>query len=205
MKLTTLFAGVAMAIACATGPAMAGVTTTINPVSDGSLYICLGCNPNPVDFGGQVLVAGYIQGDVRFATSAIPAGQLKNAELTLSPSAWPVWGSEVQVYGYTDSGPTLSLADANRGTLLGQIDFANLYSGPESLDVTPFLRTNHGAYIGFDLISNGTDFFSAPTLSVTLSPVPAPAPEPSVWVLMMAGVGLLGAALRRRWAGLRAA
>ena len=43
---------------------------------------------------------------------------------------------------------------------------------------------------------------TTPTTPVTPEPVPGPVPEPSTWLMLIGGVGLLGAGLRRRRIGL---
>ena len=85
----------------------------IDPTSDGSLYVCPGCNV--VSDGDYVVAAGYIQGDVKFASNSI-SGAVTQALLSLNPYALPLFGTEVSVYGYgTAIGASELAADTPEG------------------------------------------------------------------------------------------
>ncbi|HEY8851338.1 MAG TPA: hypothetical protein VIM36_04090, partial [Gemmatimonadaceae bacterium] len=81
---------------------------TVDPTSDGSLYTCDGCNV--VSDGAYVLTAGYIQGAVKFSSVPI-VGTITQAFLTLNPYALPLFGTDVDVYGYGTSIGPLDLTD----------------------------------------------------------------------------------------------
>ncbi len=179
-------------------------STVVTPTSDASLYICDGCNPNPVD-GGDVLVAGYIQGDIRFSMATLQGPQ-SQVLLTLNPYALPLWGQDVAVYGYGASTSELHLSDADAGTYLGTLVLPdNLGFGQDaSFDVTSFVDSVRSPYVGFDLRSNGTDSFSSleynyghPAELIATAATSA-VPEPTSAALSMAGLLVLATAARRR-------
>lgn len=133
---------------------------TINPVADGSLYTCAGCNT--VSDGAYVLTSGYIQGAVKFSTASI-TGIVSKALLTLNPYGLPLWGSTVDVYGYGTTIGALDVTDANAGTLLGTLTLpANLSYGQDAyFDVTALFTSANSPYVAFNLRSTGTDVFSS--------------------------------------------
>lgn len=154
---------------------------TIDPASDGSLYTCAGCTV--VSDGAYVLASGYIQGVVKFPTTAIPA-TITQAFLTLNPYALPLFGESVDVYGYgTPLGP-LADTDANAGTFLGTLFLpAGLGYGQDVLfDVTAFVAGTVAPYLAFNLRSVGTAVFSSleynyghPAQLLVTTAVPEPA------------------------------
>lgn len=152
----------------------------LNPVSDGAIYTCVGCNP--VADGAYVLVAGYIQGIVKFSTAQI-GPNLTQATLSLNPYGLPLFDKTVDVYGYGTSEGSLTAADGFAGTYLGTWQIPeNLGYGQDTyFDVTAFLATVNAPYVAFNLRSDsGTDVFSSleynyghpAQLSLTTVPVP---------------------------------
>ena len=177
-------------------------TTAINPVSDGSLYVCNGCNT--VSDGAYVLASGYIQGDIKFDSLDIK-GSVSEAILTLNPYGLPLWGDKVAIYGFGSDVRGLDASDANDGTFLGTLHLpvALGYGQDAFFDVTNFIKDNHSPFIGFNLRTEGTDVFSsleynyghpAQLLVRSTSPVP----EPETYAMMLAGLGLVGFAARRK-------
>lgn len=134
--------------------------TIINPSDDGALYTCPDCNP--VNNGGYVLVAGYIQGIVIFPTAPI-TGSVSAAFLTVNPYGLPLFDPDVDVYGIPENRSTISAEDGNAGTYLGTLHLPNLGFGQDaSFDVTAFMATNHTPYVGFNLRDgSGADVFSS--------------------------------------------
>jgi len=133
---------------------------TVNPTSDGSLYTCDGCNV--VSDGAYVLAAGYIQGAVKFSSATI-VGTVDQAFLTLNPYALPLFGPDVDVYGYGTSIGQLDVTDANAGTFLGTLVLpANLGFGQDAyFGVTAFVANTEAPFLAFNFRSTGADVFSS--------------------------------------------
>lgn len=201
---TTTFALAVFAVFTSFSPVIANATPiiTINPTSDGSLYTCAGCNV--VSDGAYVLASGYIQGAVKFSSAPI-TGSVTQAILTLNPYGLPLWGTNVDVYGYGTNIGTLDVTDANAGTFLGTLVLPqNLGYGQDAFfDVTQLVQGIASPYIGFNLRteSGGTDVFSSleynyghpSQLLVTMA-----VPEPSTLALMIASVVAAGGLSLRR-------
>jgi hypothetical protein len=194
--LTLVFAAFAL-----TSPATShGGTLVIDPTSDGSLYVCPGCNV--VSEGAYVLVAGYIQGDVKFASNSI-SGTIAQVLLSLNPYALPLFGSEVAIYGYGTSIGALDESDADAGVLLGTLVLpANLGYGEDVyFDVTSFVAGTNAPFLAFNLRTTDVDVFSsieynyghAAQLLVTTAIT-----EPAPVALLFAGLLALGG-IGRRW------
>ena len=168
--------GVAMLVALTSQAANA---LTLDPTSDGSLYVCDGCNV--VSEGGYLMAAGYIQGAVKFSSTPI-TGTVTNATLSLNVYGLPI-GPDVDVYGYGTSVGQLEAADANAGTFLGTLPLpGNLGFGEDVFfDVTAFVAATHTPFLAFNLRTAGTDIFSSleinyghpSQLLVTMVPEPA--------------------------------
>jgi hypothetical protein len=173
---------------------------TLDPTSDGSLYTCAGCNV--VSDGGYVLVSGYIQGEVKFSSAAI-AGTVTQTFLTLNPYALPLFGLDVQVYGYgTNIGP-LDVTDANAGTFLGTLVLpANLGFGQDVFfDATAFVASTHAPFLAFNLRSTGTDVFSSQEFNYghpSQLLITTAVPEPTPTALLLIGLLALGGIARGR-------
>ena len=199
MKTTTVFfVGIALCIGASRAAGADNII--INPSDDGALYVCDGCNT--VNNGAYVLVAGYIQGIVRFPTAPI-SGPIGQAFLTVNPYALPLGDLNINVYGITAGGPSISASDANAGTLLGTMHLPpNLGYGQDALfDVTAFLAGARSPYVGFNLRNAaGADVFSSleynyghpSQLRVTL------VPEPTTITLLSTGIGLIAICSARR-------
>jgi len=153
---------------------------TLNPVDDGSLYTCSGCNPDPSRV--YVLVSGYIVGEVDFSTSSFK-GQVESALFSVNPYALPLFGPQLDVYGFASSSSTISQADLVSPTFIGTWTLpSNLGYGQDAFfDVTNFLQSVQTPYVDIILEnSGGTDVFSStqynyghPSQLTVLTPEPA--------------------------------
>lgn len=183
-----------------TSPATShGGILVIDPTSDGSLYVCAGCNV--VSEGAYVLVSGYIQGDVKFASNSI-SGTVTQALLSLNPYALPLFGGEVAIYGFGTSIGALDESDADAGVLLGTLVLpANLGYGEDVyFDVTSFVTGTNAPFLAFNLRTTDTDVFSSleynyghPSQLLVTTAVAEPAPI----ALIFAGLFALGGISRR--------
>jgi len=153
---------------------------TLNPADDGSLYTCNGCNPDPSR--AYVLVSGYIVGEVDFSTSSFK-GQVVNALFSVNPYALPLFGPQLDVYGFASSSSTISQTDLVSPTFIGTWTLpTNLGYGQNAFfDVTSFLQSVQTPYVDIILEnSGGTDVFSStqynyghPSQLTVLTPEPA--------------------------------
>jgi hypothetical protein len=141
---------------------------------DNGLYIIGGASPLTMDY--------YEGGD--FTGSPFTMSTMHHLVLTRTPTSTEVFldGAQSQTLGATASsaapGDIFLFKDDNNEQGGGFVDFVRFYDGALSSREVSYLY-NEG-----QLRSTG---------SLTSS-----APEPGMWALMMAGIGLTGAALRRR-------
>ena len=190
--LAVLFAALTQASARAS-------TIVLNPVDDGSLYTCTTCDTTPSRM--YLTVSGYIVGEVDFATAAF-AGNVSSAYLSVNPYALPLFGPQLDVYGFASASSTISISDLASPTFLGTwtLPIGLGYGQDAFFDVSAFLTSVNSPYVDFILKdgSGGTDQFSSTQnnyghpaqLTVTL------VPEPQTWTFLLLGLALLGLTTR---------
>jgi hypothetical protein len=152
---------IAMLSIPAASQAQFATTIAINPSSDGSIYVCDGCNPVP-NGGGYLLVSGYIHGALRFPTSMID-GPVTGALLTVNPYGLPLHGRTLDVYGFPSDSAVIDRSDAFATNFLGTwiLPEGLGYGQDAAFDVSDFMRSVATPYVGFNLRSSGTDVFSS--------------------------------------------
>ena len=202
MKGRIVSAAFAMFLCCAPTITYA-VPIVINPTSDGSLYTCDGCNV--VSDDAYVLVSGYIQGAIKFSSASI-TGTVTQVFLTVNPYGLPLFGPNVDIYGYGTTLGQLDVSDANAGTFLGTLVLPpNLGYGEDAFfDVTAFVATVNAPFLAFNLRSTDTDVFSSlefnyghpSQLLVTFA-----VPEPSLAALLLAALLAYWGISQRRMTG----
>lgn len=160
MKFTTASLVFAIFAYCSPLISHAVPTLILEPTSDGSLYTCDGCNV--VSDGDYVLVSGDIQGAIKFS-SALITGTVAQAFLTVNPYGLPIFGPNVDVYGYGTTIGQLDVSDAHAGTFLGTLVLPpNLGFGEDAFfDVTAFVNTINAPFLAFNLRSVDIDVFSS--------------------------------------------
>jgi hypothetical protein len=196
----TAVLSVALGLAASVWTAKVQATTiTLDPSGDGAIYTCDGCNP--VSDDAYVLVAGYIQGVVKFSMADIGAS-IAQATLSLNPYGLPLFDLSIDVYGYGTITGDLTAEDGFAGTYIGTWDIpADLGYGEDTyFDVTAFVATVDDPYVAFNLRSDtGTDVFSSleynyghpSQLAVTAVPLP-----PGIVLIVSAVLGM--SPLRKR-------
>jgi hypothetical protein len=164
-------------------------SVTLNPVDDGSLYTCNGCNPDPVRT--YLLVAGYIVGEVDFSTAAFK-GLVESAVFSVNPYGLPLFGPQLDVYGFASSSSSISEADLASPTLIGTwILPSSLGFGQDAFfDVTKFLQSVQTPYVDIILKnSGGTDVFSSTQYNYGHpSQLTVVTPEPAAGALVLLGL-----------------
>jgi len=183
-----LLLALALSLAIAPGSLRAD-SLTVNPVDNGSLYTCSGCNPAPSR--SYVLVAGYIVGEVDFST-ALFQGQVQNALFSVNPYGLPLFGPQLDVYGFASSSSTISQTDLVSPTWLGTLTLPpGLGYGQDAFfDVTQFLQTVQTPYVDIILEnSGGTDVFSSTQYNYGHpSQLTVVTPEPAAGALLLLGI-----------------
>ena len=182
-----LLLALALNLAIAPGSLRAD-SLTGNPVDNGSLYTCSGCNPAPNR--SYVLVDGYIVGEVDFSTSSFK-GQVASALFSVNPYALPLFGPELDVYGFASSSSTISQTDLVSPTFIGTWTLpSNLGYGQDAFyDVTNFLQSVQTPYVDIILEnSGGTDVFSSTQYNYGHpSELTVLTPEPAAGALLLLG------------------
>lgn len=195
---------IAAALACVSVPTQAA-TVAINPSDDASLYTCAGCNI--LNNSGYIMVGNYMQGGVKFSTSAI-SGSITQAFLSVNPYSLTPAIPQIDVYGFTSSSGLITATDVNTGIFIGSWDLpSNLGHGQDAFfDVTSFLSNTNAPYVGFNLrAAPSADVSSAGVFSsiefnlghpsqLTVSTVPIPG---AIFLFMSGLLGLFGVLKRK--------
>lgn len=196
MRFTIISSAVIALLFFATLESAHANTILIQPSDDAALYTCAGCNT--LSNGLYLLVSGYIQGAVKFPTNSI-SGTVTQALLSVNPYALPLFGLNVDVYGFTSNNALISASDANAGSFLGTMILpSNLGGGEDAFfDVTNFVSIANAPYIGFNLRNQPVDMdvfssiennYGHPSQLLVTS---VPVSEPSAGILLLAGLGVL--------------
>jgi len=167
-----------------------GQSTRFLPVADGAVY-----NNGNV---ATLYVAAYAseapagcEGDLQFAS--FNASPYTSINLELNLASWPLGATPLYVYGYDNASGTLSGADYNAGTYLGQWNVPlNLYFNEEILfDVTAFVQSAQGPFFGFELrVDDGAAYFTSTEYNYGIPPaLIAVIPEPASSALVVLGIG----------------
>jgi len=175
----------------------------ITTVSEGTIYNLL---PTGSVGNTGVYTSSYIDGDIKFSAQPI-SKPVSNAMLKVWEVGTPIWDQNVQVFGFGSNVKALDISDIGAGSFIGTMDVS---SGLGTLDITSFVNSMNSPYLGFRLVTTsllGGDAFGSHALghpseiSFASGPGGGPVdgvPENSVWIMMIAGFGLIGAAIRRR-------
>lgn len=200
------FAAISYCLLSSAAPSIA--TQVINPVGDGAVNNgqCFGCATS-ID-KSYVIVSSFWDGIVKFSRSDI-SGTVADAKFTLTTPGTSLFETNVQVFGFGSSFGQLDATDAGAGSFLGVMNFSP-DGGVGTFDVTAFLNTSISSFVGFRLATPnniGTDLFGSldagvpGKLSFDLTdpgPPSSAVPENASWIMMIAGFGLVGLAMRKR-------
>jgi hypothetical protein len=170
---------------------------TINPTSDGSLYTG---STVVIDNNSYLMTDRGLQGVVKFSSAAIDA-PVQSAFLTVNAYGLPLWGRNVDIYGYGSSIGTLTTADANAGTFLGTLvlPINPVYGQDIYFDVTSFVSSAIAPFFAFNLRSNDMNIFSSREYNYghPAQLIVSTVPEPGTMALLLTGLAAAGA-LRRK-------
>jgi len=169
-----------------------GQSTRFSPVGDGSVYNNGNVATTYVVAYASEAPAG-IEGDLQFAS--FDASPYTSIYLELNLASWPLQSTPLYVYGYDNASGTLSGADYNAGTYLGQWNVPlDLNFNQEILfDVTSFVQSAQGSFFGFELQvhDSGADLFTSSAYNYGIPPaLIAVIPEPGSSALVALGIGL---------------
>ena len=168
-----------------------GQSTTFLPVGDGSVNI----NGNVA----TTYVAAYaseaptgLEGDLQFAS--FDASPYTSNFLELNLGSWPLQSTPLYVYGYDNASGTLSGADYNAGTYLGQwyVPLDLNFNEEILFDVTSFVQSAQGSFFGFELQvhDDGAAYFTSTAYNYGIPPaLIAVIPEPGSSALVALGIG----------------
>jgi hypothetical protein len=128
---------------------------------------------------------------VKFSSASITRRVIQ-AVLSLNPYGLPLFGTDIDVYGYGTAVGRLDATDANAGTFLGTLTLPSSLGYGEDVffDVTAFVATANAPFLAFNLRTTGTDVFSSleynyghsSQLLVTV------VPEPTTAALLLGGL-----------------
>lgn len=198
MKISK-YTAIAIASALTAGMAQAQTpSTTINPSSDGTFY-----SGYTLYEQSSVYSSNSDIGAIKFSTSSISA-PVHRATLALTTDSYPSEATNVRIYGYGSYLEKLQREDIYEATFLGTLtlstDPANWWAHTYFFDVSNFVQNTAAPYLGFLLRADHFVAFSSlehnygypSQLSVQT------VPEPSAYALLLAGLGLVGWAAKRR-------
>jgi hypothetical protein len=151
------------------------VTNYIPPVSCADIY----SSGSVLTFTALTL-GSSVRGGLEFA--AFNASQDTTILLELNPYGLPLFGPNVNVYGFDGGTGTLTSSNYNSGTLIGVWTLpAGLgYGQPTTYDVTAFVQSTKGPYFGFilqavgDVFSSTSENYGTPPELYVISPPPPP-------------------------------
>jgi hypothetical protein len=140
------------------------VTNHILPAACADIY-----SSGSVVTGSYLSASGNIHGGLEFA--AFNASQATAILLELNPYGLPLFGTNVNVYGFDGGTGTLMSSNFNSGTLIGvwTLPKGLNYGQVTTFDVTAFVKSTKGPYFGFILVSTG-DLFSSTSINYGTPP-----------------------------------
>ncbi len=151
------------------------VTNYILPVSCADIY----SSGSVLTFTALTL-GSNVRGGLEFA--AFNASQDTSILLELNAYGLPLFGPNVNVYGFDGGTGTLTASNYNSGTLIGVWTLpAGLgYGQVTTFDVTAFVKSTKGPYFGFilqavgDVFSSTSENYGTPPELYIISPPPPP-------------------------------
>jgi hypothetical protein len=169
-----------------------GQSVRFLPVDDGSVYNNGNVATSYVAAYASKGPAGF-EGDLQF--SSFDTSLYTSIFLELNLASWSLQSTSLYVYGYDNASGTLSGADYNAGTDLGQWNVPlDLNFNQEILfDVTTFVQSAQGPFFGFELQvhDDGADYFTSRAYNNGIPPaLIAVVPEPGISTLVALAIGL---------------